>query len=98
MSNETLSAEELGNKLLQSVKEMKAGFAEKDQEKIIQNARNYCQLLQEHIHKEDNILYPMANEALNLNNQTLMAEEFVKVEEKMSEIKEKCLNFLGEQK
>ena len=40
----------------------------------------------------------MANEALNLNNQTLMAEEFVKVEEKMSEIKEKCLNFLGEQK
>ncbi len=80
------------------VKEMKAGFAEKDQEKIIQNARNYCQLLQEHIHKEDNILYPMANEALNLNNQTLMAEEFVKVEEKMSEIKEKCLNFLGEQK
>lgn len=27
MSNETLSAEELGNKLLQSVKEMKAGKA-----------------------------------------------------------------------
>ncbi|PWG68558.1 transcriptional regulator, partial [Enterococcus hirae] len=27
MSNDTLSAEELGNKLLQSVKEMKAGKA-----------------------------------------------------------------------
>jgi hemerythrin-like domain-containing protein len=78
------------------IKAMQEGLIDNDKEKIIQNARSYGQLLQEHISKEDNILYPMANEALNLNNQTLMAEEFVKVEEKMLEIKEKCLNFLGE--
>ena len=29
-----------------------------------QNARGYCELLQEHIFREDNILYPMADEAL----------------------------------
>jgi hemerythrin-like domain-containing protein len=78
------------------VKEMKEGLKENNKDKIIQNARNYCQLLKEHIDKEDNILYPMANDALNLNIQTIMAEEFAKVEEEMKEIKEKSLSFLGE--
>ncbi|MBT4805292.1 cation-binding protein [Candidatus Woesearchaeota archaeon] len=78
------------------VKEMIDGLKNNDKEQIIQNARSYGQLLQEHISKEDNILYPMANEALNLNIQTSMSEEFERVEEEMKEMKEKCLSFLGE--
>ena len=78
------------------VKEMIDGLKNNDKEQIIQNARSYGQLLQEHISKEDNILYPMSNEALNLNIQTSMSEEFERVEEEMKEMKEKCLSFLGE--
>jgi hemerythrin-like domain-containing protein len=32
---------------------------------ILENARGYCYLLQSHIYKEDNVLYPMAEQALN---------------------------------
>ena len=46
------------------VKAMEEAVEEGNKEKLIENARNYAYLLQEHIHKEDNILYPMAEEAL----------------------------------
>ena len=36
-----------------------------DKNKIIENARDYAELLEDHIYKEDNILYPMADEVLD---------------------------------
>jgi len=47
------------------VKGIEEGLNENNKEKIVGNAREYGSLLQEHIFKEDNILYPMAEEALN---------------------------------
>ncbi|MDP3998532.1 MAG: hemerythrin domain-containing protein [bacterium] len=41
---------------------------------------NYGQLLQAHIDKEDNILYPMGNEVLNSKDQEYLKNEFEKVE------------------
>jgi len=47
------------------VKGIEEGLKNKDKEKIIGNARGFGYLLQEHIFKEDNVLYPMAEQALN---------------------------------
>jgi hemerythrin-like domain-containing protein len=47
------------------VQSMEKALQGKDVTGVITNARNYCRLLQGHIFKEDNILYPMAEEALD---------------------------------
>lgn len=44
---------------------MEKGLSENDSAKVLKNTRAYCQLLQSHIYKEDNIMYPMAEEALD---------------------------------
>lgn len=49
----------------QYVKGMEEALQNDDVDKLIENASGYCYLLQNHIYKEDNILYPMAEEALN---------------------------------
>ena len=89
-----LHEHDMGRKL---VKNMEEGIKENDKDKVVQNARSYCYLLKDHIHKEDDILYPMADEALSPENQESMAKEFARVEEEMKKIKEKCLAFLGEE-
>ena len=47
------------------VKGMEEALLNNDVKKLIENASGYSYLLQEHIFKEDNILYPMAEEGLN---------------------------------
>jgi hemerythrin-like domain-containing protein len=47
------------------VRGMEESLSEKDNDKLIGYARSYCYLLQDHIYKEDNILYPMAENALS---------------------------------
>ncbi len=49
---------------------------------IQQNGRAYANLLSQHIQKEDNILYPMADERLSPDQQELMREEFIEAEER----------------
>jgi len=44
--------------------------------KIIENARNYASLLSNHIYKEDNILYPMADMHLSEEKQNELLGEF----------------------
>ena len=44
--------------------------------RIIESARNYIELLAQHIDKEDNILYPMADKHLSGENQRKLAKEF----------------------
>lgn len=50
-----------------------------DKAGAVKNAMGYCELLQEHIFKEDNILYPMADESLSENAQKLIAEKFAQI-------------------
>jgi hemerythrin-like domain-containing protein len=80
------------------VKGMEEGLKENNKEDVIKNARSYCDLLRDHIHKEDSILYPMADEALNVEDQEAMTKEFAQVEEEMKEVKDKSLSFLGGEK
>jgi len=47
---------------------------------MMENARNYIALLTQHIFKEDNILYPMADMRLSPARQAQMLEEFDAIE------------------
>jgi hemerythrin-like domain-containing protein len=47
---------------------------------VVHNARGYVTLLRQHIHKEDNILFPMADRMIPLAKQEEVAEKFEKVE------------------
>ena len=62
------------------VKGMEEGLNENNKEKIIENARGYGYLLQEHIYKEDNVLYPMAEEALNDQQKEMVLRKYEEVE------------------
>jgi len=62
------------------VKGMEEGLNENNKEKIIGNARGYGSLLQEHIYKEDNVLYPMAEEALNDQQKNMVLKKYEEVE------------------
>jgi hemerythrin-like domain-containing protein len=59
---------------------MEEGLNENNQEKIIGNAMEYSFLLKEHIFKEDNVLYPMAEEALNDQQKETVLKEYKEVE------------------
>ncbi len=63
------------------VKGMGEATTEKDYKKFIKNARLYIELLGQHIDKEDNILYPMADMHLSKREQDELLEKFEKVEE-----------------
>jgi hemerythrin-like domain-containing protein len=47
---------------------------------VAENLLAYASLLRAHIYKEDNILYPMANQAFSEADQTALAAEFERVE------------------
>ena len=67
--------------------------------RIIENARNYASLLSNHIYKEDNILYPMADMHLSEEKQNELLGEFNLVQEKIgTETYTKMLNTLNELK
>jgi len=64
------------------VKKLKKGLDKGNKEIVIENTTGYAYLLQEHISKEDNILYPMADEALPQKVQKSILERFKQAEEK----------------
>lgn len=72
-----LSEHDLGRNY---VKEFEGRIKEKNSEKIIENAQNYIKLLTQHIEKEDNILYPMADKILSENKDKELIEGFEKIE------------------
>lgn len=78
------------------VKNMEKGLTENNRNKIIANARGYSQLLREHIYKEDNILYPMADESLNQETKAMMLNKFKEVEQKFIGENQKQLSFIKE--
>ena len=78
------------------VKGMEEALKENNKEKVIENARGYIELLQEHIHKEDNILYPMADEALNQEIQESILKRFKQAESERKADEEHCLIIVKE--
>lgn len=63
------------------VKGLSEAVEKGDKTEAVKNARGYCELLQEHIFKEDNILYPMADEALKETVQKEIAKKFAQIPE-----------------
>jgi hemerythrin-like domain-containing protein len=69
------------------VREMSEGIQEykkgnrKAASKIVENAKNYLRLLSQHIDKENNVLYRIADARLSSEKQRELLEEFEKVEE-----------------
>ena len=61
------------------VKGMVLALAQENVESLIENARGYCFLLQNHIYKEDNVLYPMAEQALDEQQKQQVDESYQKV-------------------
>ena len=61
------------------VKGLSESVKKGDKKELIKNARGYCELLQEHIFKEDNILYPMADTSLSEETQKIIFEKFAKI-------------------
>ncbi len=49
--------------------------------RIVDNARGYAALLAQHIYKEDNILYPIADECLSADKQAELLAGFERVEQ-----------------
>lgn len=65
-----------------------------DKRKLEENAKNYAELLQQHIFKEDNILYPMTEDAIK--DKKAMINQFKKTDKEKKKIREKCLKILKE--
>jgi hemerythrin-like domain-containing protein len=62
--------------------------------KIIENSVSYAALLRSHIHKEDNILYPMAVNSLGQDVINTMIPDFEKVEQAQAGVEEKYIKLL----
>ncbi len=67
------------------VKNMEHGIAENNTGKIIENARGYCLLLQNHIYKEDNVLYPMAEAALTDEEKDVVNHKYQEAESRLND-------------
>lgn len=94
-TKQMLYEHDLGRNFVKGIEE---GLKENNKNKIIENAMGYTHLLQEHIYREDNILYPMADEALNQDVQELILEKFKEAEDKKFSkgTKEKYLSIVKE--
>ncbi|MBL1141475.1 MAG: cation-binding protein [Proteobacteria bacterium] len=66
------------------LKNMTEAVATSNRESFCENALNYGQLLQQHIMKENNILYPMAEEGLSDENKVALEKEYKQIEEKLN--------------
>ena len=69
--------------MLKAIEEMKAGH--NSQNSFIIHANQYSSLLQGHIFKEDNILYPMGDEKMNRNDEFEVSQKFDSFEQKRFE-------------
>ncbi|HBL16457.1 MAG: hypothetical protein A2X36_06025 [Elusimicrobia bacterium GWA2_69_24] len=75
------------------VRGMEAALREGNPAALTENARGYCGLLEEHIYKEDNILYPMAEDALGPERSAALSERFAAVDREFADIVKEHLTF-----
>ena len=70
------------------VKGMSEALEEKNKAKLNENAKGYVNLLKEHIFKEDNILYPMADEVLGKQEKAMLVKfKQVEIKKKNDKLK-----------
>lgn len=86
--DQMLHEHDIGRKF---VKGMQEAIKSKNKEQLVENAEGYASLLQDHITKEDRILYPMCDEVISLKTQEKMLEQFKEVETNNIEAKKKYL-------
>jgi len=75
---------EQGRKYVQGMAQAIAAYRAGDdsaRSQIVENARGYVALLRQHIHKEDHILYPLADRHLSAAKQAELTEAFAQVEQ-----------------
>ncbi|MEK6892787.1 MAG: hemerythrin domain-containing protein [Nanoarchaeota archaeon] len=77
------------------VRMIESGLNEMNKDKLIKGADGYIQLIREHIFKEDNILYPMADEALKDSVKKDMLKKFREIESKKKKEIKPYLDFVG---
>jgi hemerythrin-like domain-containing protein len=53
-------------------------------ESLYENIYGYCQLLRQHIFKEDNVLYPMAEDGISDEDKISLENEYKHIEEKLN--------------
>lgn len=73
-----------------------AGGDESAAGEMVENARAYIYLLRQHISKEDNILYPMAENILGPSGIESLQPDFGRVEKEKAGIEKKYLDLIGE--
>jgi hemerythrin-like domain-containing protein len=78
------------------IKGMETRLNENDKIRVIRNARAYADLLKQHISKEDDILYPMTDEALDNKTKKEILKKFKDIEEERKKDKDKYLNMIME--
>ena len=88
-----LHEHELGRDFVQALEQ---SLNNKDIPSIIKNSQGYANLLQEHIFKEDNILYPMIDEALNDHTKNNLLKQFKQIEKQFAKETNKYLKFVEE--
>lgn len=76
------------------VKGMEIRLNEDDKIRVVRNARAYAELLKKHISKEDDILYPMADKALNNKVKKEMLKKFKEIGKEKSKEKQKYLDLI----
>lgn len=78
------------------IKKLEEGLNKNNIKEILINARGYAFLLEDHIFKEDNILYPMADQVLSTEKQESIKQEFILVENNKfgPEIRKKYLDIV----
>jgi len=67
----------------QAVSRMLSAIDAKDRQQLITAALDWAQLLNQHIYKEDNILYPMAEQGLSPEQKAQINERYLKVEQSL---------------
>jgi len=75
------------------VRGIEDGQREKNRNKVVENALGYVNLIREHIYKEDNILYTMADEVLDNKTEKEMEEKFEEINKKRQGDKENFERF-----
>jgi len=96
-----LAEHDHGRNFTKGIEEAANRFLAGDQsakQDIIDNAKNYSQLLVNHIHKEDTILYPMGNRIFSSEDQEYIEKQFDRVEMETTgeDIYQKYLNIVEE--
>ncbi len=78
-----LHEHDLGRGFIQAIENAIEGYeqgGEAAAQLIAENIRSYVQLLTEHVWKEENVLFPMADQVLSEEDQQDLAERFERVE------------------